>query len=86
MRGMISRGHTPGVYYYHGKDGMIIIDDKNKDAIRRDAEELSKEIFKSDWICPQAMFKSSIDGKISKTPSNDVEKVMNWYEKIIRSM
>jgi hypothetical protein len=85
MRGMISRGHTPGVYYYHGKDGKIIIDDKNKDAIRRDAEELSKEIFKSDWICPQAMF-SSLDDKISKSPSNDLEKAMNWYEKIIRSM
>jgi hypothetical protein len=76
MRGMISRGHTPGVYYYHGRDGKIIIDDKNRDAIRRDAEELSKEIFKSDWMCPQVMFKSSVEGKISKTPSNDLEKVM----------
>ena len=42
---MISRGHTPGVYYYHGKDGKIVIDDKNIDSIRRDAEELSKESY-----------------------------------------
>jgi len=86
MRGMISRGHTPGVYYYHGKDGKIVIDDKNMDSIRRDAEELSKEIFKSDWICPQASFKYSVGGKISKSPPNDLEKATNWYEKIIRSM
>lgn len=86
MRGMISHGHTPGLYYYHGKNGKILINDKNKVEIRRDAEELSKEIFNSDWICPQAMFKTSNDNKISKNSSSELEKVMNFYEKIIKSL
>jgi len=60
MRGMVSRSHIPGVYLYHGKNGKIEINDKNREEIRSDAEELSKEIFNSKWICPQARFKPEI--------------------------
>jgi hypothetical protein len=73
MRGMYSRGHTPGLYYYHGKNGKIIVNDNNKDEIKRDAEELSEEIFNSDWICPQAIFETELDDKVKKTSSNDIK-------------
>ncbi len=85
MRRIISCGHTPGVYYYNGKNGKILINNKNKGEIRKDAEELSKEIFNSHWICPQAMFKTSNGNRISKNSSSELEKVKNFYEKIIRS-
>ena len=74
MRGIISRGHTPGFYYYNGKNGKILINDKNKGEIRKDAEELSKEIFNSHWICPQAMFKTSNGDRISKNSSSEFGK------------
>jgi hypothetical protein len=63
---MFSRGHTPGVYLYRGKNGMILVNDQNKDVIKKDAEELSKEIFGSDWICPQARFKNVLNTKVIK--------------------
>jgi hypothetical protein len=66
MRGMLSRSHTPGVYLYRGKNGMILVNDQNYEEIKRDAEELSKEIFGSDWLCPQAIFKTAIDTKVIK--------------------
>ena len=66
MRGMLSRGHMPGVYLYRGKNGMILVNDQNKEEIKKDAEELSKEIFGSDWICPQAQFKNVIYKKVIK--------------------
>ncbi|MGB7968121.1 MAG: hypothetical protein WCF28_00965 [Methanobacterium sp.] len=66
MRGMLSRGHMHGVYLYQGKNGMILVNDQNKEDIKRDAEELSKEIFGSDWICPQAQFKNAINNKVRK--------------------
>jgi hypothetical protein len=53
MRGMYSRGHKPGVYYYHGKNGMVLVNNENKERINIDAEELSKEIFNSNFICQQ---------------------------------
>jgi len=67
MRGMFSCGHTPGVYLYHGKNGMILVNDTNKEEIKNDAEELSKEIFSSDWICPQVQFKDAINTKVIKS-------------------
>ena len=73
MRGMYSRGHTPGLYYYHGKNGKIIVCDENKDEIRRDAEELSNKIFNSDYICPQAVIKTEIDDEIKKTSPSDMK-------------
>ena len=66
MRGMLSRGHTPGVYIYRGKNDMILVNDQNREKIKKDAEELSKEIFGSDWICPQAQFKNAINSKVIK--------------------
>ena len=66
MRGMLSRGHTLGVYLYRGKNGMILVNDQNKEGIKMDAEELSKEIFGSDWICPQAQFKNALNPKVRK--------------------
>ena len=73
MRGMYSRGHTPGLYYYHGKNGKIIVNENNMDEIKRDAEELSGEIFNSDWICPQATFENYIEDEVKKNPSSDVK-------------
>lgn len=73
MRGMYSKGHTPGLYYYHGKNGKIIVSDENKDEIKRDAEELSKEIFNSDWICPQAVIGADVDDDLKKNYSNDMK-------------
>jgi hypothetical protein len=73
MRGMYSRGHTPGLYYYHGKNGMIIVNENNKEEIRRDAEELSREIFNSDWICPQVIFENEIEDEAKKNASNDIK-------------
>jgi hypothetical protein len=73
MRGMYSRGHTPGLYYYHGKNGKIIVNDQNKDEIKRDAEELSKEIFNSEWVCPQAIFETELDDELKKNSSNDIK-------------
>lgn len=73
MRGMYSRGHTPGLYYYHGKNGKIIVNDKNKDEIKRDADELSREIFSSDLISPQVEFETMLDDKIKKNSSNDMK-------------
>jgi hypothetical protein len=73
MRGMYSRGHTPGLYYYHGKNGKIIVNDENKDEIKRDAEELSKEIFNSDLICPQAVIGAEVDDDLKKKSSNDMK-------------
>jgi hypothetical protein len=67
MRGMYSRGHKPGLYYYHGKNGKIIVNEENKDVITMDAEELSLEIFNSDLICPQAIFETEVDDKVKKT-------------------
>lgn len=66
MRGMYSLGHNPGVYLYQGKNGMLLFNDNNKREIKRDAEELSKEIFGSDWICPQAQFKNVLNKKVRK--------------------
>ncbi len=66
MRGMFSRSHTPGVYLYCGKDGMILVNDQNKEAIKKDAEELSKDIFGSDWICPQVQFNNALNTKVIK--------------------
>ena len=73
MRGMYSRGHTPGLYYYHGKNGKIIVNEENKDIIKRDAEELSREIFSSDLICPQARFESDVVDRVKKNSSNDMK-------------
>ena len=73
MRGMYSRGHTPGLYYYHGKNGKIIVNENNKDEIKRDAEELSNEIFNSDWICPQAIFENEIEDDVKKNATNDIK-------------
>ena len=70
---MYSRGHTRGIYYYHGKDGKIIVNEENKDEIKKDAEELSREIFDSDWICPQAIFKNEVEDELKKNPSNDIK-------------
>jgi len=81
MRGMYSRGHTPGLYYYHGKNGKIIVNEKNRDEIKKDAEELSREIFNSDWICPQTIFENEVNDEIKKTSSNDI-KIKN----LIRSL
>ena len=66
MRGMLSRGHNPGIYLYRGKDGQILVNDQTKEEIKKDAEELSKEIFGTDWICPQAQFKNAINTKVRK--------------------
>ncbi len=73
MRGMYSRGHKPGLYCYHGKNGKIIVNEENKDVITRDAEELSLEIFNSDLICPQAIFETDVDDKVKKNSSNDMK-------------
>ena len=73
MRGMYSRGHTPGLYYYHGKNGKIIVNKENKEIIKMDAEELSREIFSSDLICPQASFESDVDDGVKKNSSNDMK-------------
>jgi hypothetical protein len=73
MRGMYSRGHTPGLYYYHGKNGKIIVNDENKDEIKRDSKELSEEIFNSEWICPQAIFETELDDKVKKNSANDIK-------------
>jgi hypothetical protein len=73
MRGMYSRGHTPGLYYYHAKNGKIIVNEENKDEIKKDAEELSLEIFNSDWICPQAIFENDVDDEVKKNSSNDIK-------------
>ena len=66
MRGMLSHGHIPGIYLYSGKNGMILVNDQNKEEIKRDAEEFSEEIFGSDLICPQAQFKNAINTKVIK--------------------
>ena len=66
MRGMFSLGQKPGVYLYHGKNGMLLVNDHNNEEIKKDAEELSKEIFGSDWICPQAQFKNVLNKKVRK--------------------
>jgi hypothetical protein len=73
MRGMYSRGHTLGLYFYHGKNGKIIVNEENKNEIKKDAEELSLEIFNSDWICPQAMFENELDDELKKNSSNDIK-------------
>ena len=70
---MYNRGHTPGIYYYHGKNGKIIVNEENKDVIKKDAEELSLEIFNSDWICPQAIFENELDDEVKK-------KLFQWYQ------
>jgi hypothetical protein len=66
MRGMFSLGQKPGIYLYQGKNGMLLVNDLNKEEIKKDAEELSKEIFGNDWICPQARFKNLLDKKVIK--------------------
>ena len=81
---MFSRGHAPGVYYYHGKNGKILVNDKNKDEIREDAEELSKEIFNSEWICPQAMLETPMDNKIINNSPTDNENLMTYMGKKIK--
>jgi len=81
---MFSRGHAPGVYYYHGKNGKILVNDKNKDEIREDAEELSKEIFNSEWICPQAMLETPMDDKIINNSPTDNENLMTYMGKKIK--
>ena len=81
---MFSRGHAPGVYYYHGKNGKILVNDKNKDEIREDAEELSKEIFNSEWICPQAMLENPMDNKIINKSPTDNENLMTYMGKKIK--
>ena len=81
---MFSRGHAPGVYYYHGKNGKILVNDKNKDEIRRDAEELSKEIFNSEWISPQAMLENPMDNKIINNSPTNNENLMTYMGKKIK--
>ena len=81
---MFSRGHAPGVYYYHGKNGKILVNDKNKDEIRKDAEELSKEIFNSEWICPQAMLETPMDDKMINNSPTDNENLKPHMGKKIK--
>ena len=81
---MFSRGHAPGVYYYHGKNGKILVNDKNKDEIRRDAEELSKVIFNSEWISPQAMLENPMDNKIINNSPTNNENLMTYMGKKIK--
>ena len=81
---MFIRGHAPGIYYYHGKNGKILVNDKNKEAIKKDAEELSKEIFSSEWICPQAMLETQIDDKIIINSPKDKENFMTNISKKIK--
>ena len=84
VRGMFSRGHEPGLYYYQGKNGKILINDKNKEEIRKDAEELSKEIFNSEWICPQAMLETPINDKIINNSPSTIENLMTHIDKKIK--
>ena len=81
---MFSRGHSPGVYYYHGKNGKILVNDSNKEEIRKDAEDLSKKIFNSEWICPQAMLETTIDDKIIYNSSSDNENLITHMGKKIK--
>ncbi len=81
---MFSRGHAPGVYYYHGKNGKILVNDNNKEEIRKDAEELSKKIFNSELICPQAMLETPIDDKIINNSPSDNENLLTHIGKKIK--
>jgi hypothetical protein len=84
---MFSRGHAPGVYYYHGKNGKILVNDKNKEEIKKDAEELSKKIFNSEWICPQAMLETPIEDKIiNNSPNNNKDLLTNIGKKLKKQL
>jgi hypothetical protein len=76
MRGMYSRGHKPGVNYYHGENGKILVNDENKEKIRIEAEELSKEIFNSNFICPQVEIKTESDHSLIQNSSDIYKSIL----------
>ena len=52
---------------------------------RKDAEELSEEIFNSEWICPQAMLENPLNDKmINNSPTNN-ENLMTYMGKKIKN-
>ena len=51
---------------------------------RKDAEELSKEIFNSEWICPQAMLETPINDKIINNSPSTIENLMTHIDKKIK--
>ena len=51
---------------------------------RKDAEELSKEIFNSEWICPQAMLENPLNDKIINNSPTDNENLMTYMGKKIK--
>ena len=44
VRGMFSRGHAPGLYYYHGKNSKILVNDKNKEEIRNLYQKYKEDV------------------------------------------
>lgn len=70
MRGRFFAGCGPGVWFYHSKNGPILVNKKNEDKIKEDMDELLETMRDMEVIVPgscihgnpKEMYKKARDG------------------------
>lgn len=70
MRGKFHAGCNEGIWFYHAKDGVILVNDKNKDKIKEDMNELLNRMPDEEIEIPltnisgnpKKLYKKAIDG------------------------